>query len=207
MRPVALALLVVGTVLGWGLVTNTLAGWLDLAGLPARARSGSAARTGAWAYANLGVLRRASSSASSAPSPLRALGRAAAGAADRVTRRGWLVVVDLQRVFGDPDSPWATPRFAEVRPRVRALVDAFGDRVVFTRFVAPDEPAGAWAAYYEQFPFALQPPDAPLYAAGRGARAAPRSSTRPPSASGAPSWRPSSATARSPSPAWPPTAA
>ena len=76
---------------------------------------------------------------------------------------GWLVVVDLQRVFGDADSPWRTPRFDEVRPRVRRLAVAFGERVVFTRFVAPAEPTGAWVAYYERFPFALQPPDAPLY--------------------------------------------
>ena len=81
-----------------------------------------------------------------------------------MTLSGWLVVVDLQTVFGDPESPWATPRFAEIRPRVRALVDAFGERVVWTRFVAPAEPAGAWAGYYELFPFALQPPGSPLYA-------------------------------------------
>jgi nicotinamidase-related amidase len=76
---------------------------------------------------------------------------------------GWLVVVDMQRVFGDPDSPWTAPRFEEVRPRVRRLVEAFGERVVLTRFVAPQQPAGAWVGYYEQYPFALQPPDAPLY--------------------------------------------
>jgi len=80
-----------------------------------------------------------------------------------VTPEGWLVVVDLQHVFGDPDSPWTAPRFAEVRPRIRRLAEAFGDRVVWTRFVAPEEPAGAWKEYYEQFPFALQPPDAQLY--------------------------------------------
>ncbi|SNS04309.1 Nicotinamidase-related amidase [Geodermatophilus saharensis] len=76
---------------------------------------------------------------------------------------GRLVVVDAQRVFADPDSPWAAPRFAEAHPRIRRLVAAFGDRVVYTRFVAPAEPSGAWVDYYEVFPFALQPPDAPLY--------------------------------------------
>jgi nicotinamidase-related amidase len=81
-----------------------------------------------------------------------------------VSPAGWLVVVDLQHVFGDPDSPWLAPGFAEVRPRVAQLAGAFGDRVVHTRFVAPERPQGAWQAYYEQFPFALQPPDAPLYA-------------------------------------------
>jgi nicotinamidase-related amidase len=80
-----------------------------------------------------------------------------------VTVEGWLVVVDLQHVFGDVDSPWGAPRFEEVRPRIRQLATAFGDRVVWTRFLAPDRPAGAWKEYYEQFPFALQPPDAPLY--------------------------------------------
>ena len=76
---------------------------------------------------------------------------------------GWLVVVDLQHVFGDEGSPWAAPRFAEVRPRIQRLVEAFGDRVVWTRFVAPAEPVGAWKGYYAQFDFALQLPDARLY--------------------------------------------
>jgi nicotinamidase-related amidase len=76
---------------------------------------------------------------------------------------GWLVVVDLQHVFGDEDSPWTAPRFEEIRPRIRQLVAAFGDRVVWTRFLAPAEPVGAWKEYYEQYAFALQPPDAPLY--------------------------------------------
>ena len=80
-----------------------------------------------------------------------------------MTPAGWLVVVDLQHVFGDTDSPWGAPRFADVRPRIRRLVEAFGDRVAWTRFVAPAEPVGAWKEYYAQFPFALQPPDAPLY--------------------------------------------
>jgi nicotinamidase-related amidase len=81
-----------------------------------------------------------------------------------MTPEGWLVVIDLQHVFGDEDSPWGAPRFAEIRPRIRELVGAFGERVVWTRFVAPARPEGAWREYYEQFPFALQSPDAPLYA-------------------------------------------
>jgi nicotinamidase-related amidase len=80
-----------------------------------------------------------------------------------VTSEGWLVVVDLQHVFGDEDSPWTAPRFEEIRPRVRRLVEAFGDRVVWTRFVAPADPVGAWKEYYEQYDFALQPPDAEIY--------------------------------------------
>ena len=74
-----------------------------------------------------------------------------------------LVVVDMQRVFADVDSPWATPGFAEILPTVGKLGKAFGDEVTFTRFVAPPTPEGAWRAYYAQWPFALQPVDAPLW--------------------------------------------
>ena len=74
-----------------------------------------------------------------------------------------LAVIDMQQVFADPQSPWCTPRFTDVVPPIRRLAADFGDRVVFTRFVAPPEPVGAWVDYYRDWPFALQPPDAPLY--------------------------------------------
>jgi nicotinamidase-related amidase len=90
-----------------------------------------------------------------------------------MTTEGWLVVVDLQHGFGDADSPWGAPRFAEIRPRIAELAGAFGERVVWTRFVAPDRPAGAWKEYYATFPFALQPPDAPLFALVEDPGAAP----------------------------------
>jgi nicotinamidase-related amidase len=79
------------------------------------------------------------------------------------TGAGWLAVIDMQRVFADPDSPWRAPRFAEIVAPVSRLVSQFGDRVTLTRFIAPGEPAGAWQRYYEQWPFALQPPGARLY--------------------------------------------
>jgi nicotinamidase-related amidase len=71
----------------------------------------------------------------------------------------WLVVIDLQRIFGEPPSPWAAPRFAEVLPVVRDLVGRYAGRVVHTRFEPPLPPArpdGSWADYYEQWPFALE---------------------------------------------------
>ncbi|MFI6542275.1 cysteine hydrolase family protein [Streptomyces prunicolor] len=79
------------------------------------------------------------------------------------TAPGHLAVIDMQRVFAEPDSPWATPRFDEAAAGVRRLLPAFGEHVTFTRFVAPEKPTGAWRAYYDQWPFALQPPDAPLW--------------------------------------------
>ena len=75
-----------------------------------------------------------------------------------------LVVVDMQHVFGDPASAWFAPRFAEILEPIDRLVAAYGSAVTFTRFVAPASPIGAWQEYYAQWPFALQPPDADLYA-------------------------------------------
>ncbi|MCL6668117.1 MULTISPECIES: cysteine hydrolase family protein [Streptomyces] len=77
--------------------------------------------------------------------------------------RGLLAVIDMQRVFAEPGSPWAAPRYAEAAAGVRRLLPAHRDRTVFTRFVAPARPEGAWRAYYDRWPFALQPPDAPLW--------------------------------------------
>ena len=53
--PVPLLLLAVATVLGWGLVTNTYAGWLDWQGY-LLGPLGLGGREGSWAFANLGVL-------------------------------------------------------------------------------------------------------------------------------------------------------
>src|SRR3954469_20115834 len=50
---VPLLLLLIGTVLGWGLVTNTYAGWLGWQGYLLGPLGG---KGGAWAFANLGVL-------------------------------------------------------------------------------------------------------------------------------------------------------
>ena len=78
-------------------------------------------------------------------------------------RDPWLVVIDMQRIFGDPASQWATPGYAAIEPTVASLVREFGDRVIFTRFVAPEHPTGSWIPYYEQWPFALVPDGDPLY--------------------------------------------
>jgi nicotinamidase-related amidase len=74
-----------------------------------------------------------------------------------------LAVIDMQRVFAEPDSPWATPRYTQAAAGVLRILPAFGSRVVFTRFIAPAEPVGAWRPYYEQWPFALQPPKSRIW--------------------------------------------
>jgi purine-cytosine permease-like protein len=54
-RPLPLATTLAGTALGWGLVTNTAAGWLNWQGYLLHPL-GLGGKTGPWAYANLGVL-------------------------------------------------------------------------------------------------------------------------------------------------------
>jgi nucleobase:cation symporter-1, NCS1 family len=54
-RPLPLALVVVGTVLGWGLVTNSFAGWLSWQGY-LLGPFGLGGKDGAWAFAGLGIL-------------------------------------------------------------------------------------------------------------------------------------------------------
>ncbi|MCK0110737.1 cysteine hydrolase [Ornithinimicrobium sp. F0845] len=87
----------------------------------------------------------------------------------------WLVVIDAQVIFADPESKWGAPRFPEIVEPVRRLAAAFGDRVVLTRWVPPAQKIGSWVPYFEQFTFADQPPNHRLFdlvpaAADLGAR-------------------------------------
>ncbi|MGW6281067.1 cysteine hydrolase family protein [Kribbella sp. NPDC055071] len=74
-----------------------------------------------------------------------------------------LALIDLQRIFADPSSGWATPGFGRVIEPAKELIERFTPDVIFTRFVAPAVPTGAWVPYYELFPFALQSPSADDY--------------------------------------------
>lgn len=70
----------------------------------------------------------------------------------------WLVVIDHQVIFADRASAWAAPRFAETVEPVRRLAEAFGERVVATRWVTPEPKHGSWRAYFQRWPFADLPP-------------------------------------------------
>jgi nicotinamidase-related amidase len=73
-----------------------------------------------------------------------------------------LALIDLQRIFAEPESGWATPDFQRVVKPAQELIEIF-PTVVFTRFIAPEKPTGSWIPYYEQWPFALQSPDSYAY--------------------------------------------
>jgi nicotinamidase-related amidase len=75
----------------------------------------------------------------------------------------WLMIIDMQRIFGEPSSEWATPGYAAASAGIQRLLGRFDSRVCVTRFLAPEVPTGVWITYYEKWPFALDPVNAPLY--------------------------------------------
>jgi len=91
----------------------------------------------------------------------------------------WLLAIDLQRIFAEPPSPWAAAGFDAAADGIERLLPAFADRAVFTRYVAPAEPSGAWVDYFAEWPFARVPPNDPMYEiVPRFRRAARRIETR-----------------------------
>ena len=78
----------------------------------------------------------------------------------------WLVVIDRQKVFAECEwSDWACPdhAFQKTDEAFAALARAYGDRVVYTRYVAPDKATDAWVGYFEMWPQFLVAPDDPMY--------------------------------------------
>ena len=75
----------------------------------------------------------------------------------------WLVVIDPQNIFASPDSAWGSPFFAKAIPRIRALADAFGERVLVTRWMPTADRSTSWGEYFAAWPFADQPPTDPLF--------------------------------------------
>lgn len=75
----------------------------------------------------------------------------------------WLVVIDAQKIFADPDSQWLAPRFAETVAPVHELVAQHGGRSILTRWVPPVTKQGSWVPYFQTYPFADEAPDHPLF--------------------------------------------
>ena len=75
----------------------------------------------------------------------------------------WLVVIDPQRIFASPDSPWGSPMFPGILDPVHRLAERYAGRTILTRWVAPDPASGSWAAYLDAWPFARVAADDRLY--------------------------------------------
>ncbi len=184
-RLAPLAIIVIGTVVGWGLVTNTYASWLTWQGY-LLGPLGLGGKTGAWAFANLGVLvalvfgfvaglgarRRAGPGpgvpARAAPRPRPRARREQPRGLPGGHRHAAGVRRAGQRLAGP-----AVRRDRRAGPRPGGGVPA--RTWCSPGSSRPPSPAGAWRHYYEAWPFALQPPDARIYqlvdefAAGRRA--------------------------------------
>lgn len=75
----------------------------------------------------------------------------------------WLVVIDPQNIFAAPDSDWGSPFFSEVMPRIKSIADAFGERVLVTRWMPTADRSTSWGEYFAAWPFADQPATDPLF--------------------------------------------
>jgi len=75
----------------------------------------------------------------------------------------WLVVIDPQRIFAAADSEWGSPFFDQAMPQIRSLADAFGERVIVTRWMPTADRSTSWGEYFAVWPFADQPPSDQLF--------------------------------------------
>ena len=82
---------------------------------------------------------------------------------DDLSRDPWLLVIDPQRIFASPDSPWGSPMFPGILDPVRRLAERYAGRTVLTRWVAPDPAPGSWGPYLDAWPFARVPAEDRLY--------------------------------------------
>ncbi len=101
---------------------------------------------------------------------------------DRVTapppRDEWLLVIDMQRAFADPQSDWSVAGFWELVPRIERLLPVYAGRVILTRYVPPHPLGGAWSRYFEKFPSLLLAGGDPAWDLMLGASAPSRVETR-----------------------------
>ena len=77
----------------------------------------------------------------------------------------WLVVIDPQRIFADPESDWGSPMWPDAAGVIASLLPHYKGRTIITRWVPPEADArvGSWGAYMEAWPFADRPADDPYF--------------------------------------------
>lgn len=84
----------------------------------------------------------------------------------------WLLIVDPQRIFADPDSDWASPFWEQAWPRIQRLAAHTGpERTVISRWLPTADRSTAWGEYFTAWPFADVPATDPLYGLVDGAAA------------------------------------
>jgi len=79
------------------------------------------------------------------------------------SRDPWLLVVDPQVVFADQNSPWAVPHFDSALEIARQIAPLFGNNVLVSRWVPPDDRQGSWQAYFKKWEFVDKPASDPMF--------------------------------------------
>lgn len=69
----------------------------------------------------------------------------------------WLVVIDPQVIFASAESDWGSPFFGDAMANIAKLAEAFGDRVLLTRWLPTADRGTSWGEYFAAWPFADQP--------------------------------------------------
>jgi nicotinamidase-related amidase len=85
------------------------------------------------------------------------------GLSHEETHGPWLVIIDPQVIFADPDSRWGAPEFDQALANIKRLAPHFGDRIVVTRWIPTADRSTSWGPYFETFPFADEPEDHRLF--------------------------------------------
>ena len=75
----------------------------------------------------------------------------------------WLVIIDMQTIFSQYPNWWGCPKFDDIIEPIRKLAAKYGDRTLFTRFVAGADHEGSWVPYYNAFRFAYVPDSDPIF--------------------------------------------
>ncbi|MDO4322525.1 MAG: isochorismatase family cysteine hydrolase [Lachnospiraceae bacterium] len=66
-------------------------------------------------------------------------------------RKDLLLVIDMQNVYR-PGEEWQCPSMLRAAENIRGLLETgIIEQTVFTRFTAPEHPAGAWRQYNEEY--------------------------------------------------------
>ena len=80
------------------------------------------------------------------------------------SRDPWLLVVDPQVVFADPKSPWTVPHFYDALDITHQIAPLFGNNILVSRWVPPDDRQGSWQGYFKKWAFVDKPANDPMFA-------------------------------------------
>lgn len=82
-----------------------------------------------------------------------------------MSEQPWLVVIDGQRIFADPDSDWGSAMWPDAMSEISRLLPYYEGRTILTRWVppAPGDRVGSWDDYMKAWPFADRPAADPYF--------------------------------------------